>query len=76
MNSSVWNSASSRNVQDQKPIIIESPADEEGDRSGKSASERHKEERRKGRRRQGGGVPATALRSVSDLVAARDCGYG
>eukprot|EP00959_Pyramimonas_sp_CCMP1952_P396971 8317730-Pyramimonas_sp.AAC.1 len=49
MNLPVWNSASSRDVQDQWPILIESPADEQGDRSGKSARARHKEERRGGK---------------------------
>eukprot|EP00965_Chrysotila_dentata_P041070 1362615-Pleurochrysis_carterae.AAC.1 len=70
MNLPVWSSVSSRDARDQGPIIIESPADEQGDPSGKSARARHKEERRQGGRRQGGGVPATALRSVSGCVAA------
>eukprot|EP00965_Chrysotila_dentata_P030723 1023402-Pleurochrysis_carterae.AAC.1 len=76
MNLPVQNSASSRDVQDQGPIIIESPSDEQGDRSGKSARARHTEERREGGRRQGGGLPATALGSVSGRVAAQDWGCG
>eukprot|EP00965_Chrysotila_dentata_P132549 4382785-Pleurochrysis_carterae.AAC.1 len=68
MNLSVWNSASSRDVQDQGPIIIKSPADAFGDRFGKSARARQEERRFEGQRRQGGGVPATALLSVSGVL--------
>eukprot|EP00965_Chrysotila_dentata_P127121 4204610-Pleurochrysis_carterae.AAC.1 len=67
MNLLVWNSASSRDVQDQGPIIIESPADAFGDRFGKSARARQEEKRLERERRQGGGVPAAALRRVSGV---------
>eukprot|EP00965_Chrysotila_dentata_P120970 4000575-Pleurochrysis_carterae.AAC.1 len=58
MKSPVRNSASSRDVQDQGPIIIESSTDAFGDRFGKSARARRKERRLEGERRQG----ATCLR--------------